>query len=269
MTEETTKEASPIIPGTEIYQAIQRVYAKVGYVLKSGEVKSNAQNYKYAGEADFIEALRPAMIEENLICMPVNIVGECRNIMAADKPKNHACYIYTFRLIHSPSGQYVEVAAAGEGIGNDDKSSYKAATGAQKYALRQLFLIETGNDPDKDPVTAREEEEKKKQQEAAAAAEKAANEKKDAIYKKFVEAAFIVIPDLDEEGKRDWGEWVLKIIDMIKKSKNHTHVNAVYEANAEGLAFLKVQDEKYREQISKCAKEKRASFKAPPSPPIE
>jgi hypothetical protein len=37
-----------------------------------------------------------------------------------------------------------------------DKATAKAMTGAYKYALRQTFCIETGDDPDKDPSVDQE-----------------------------------------------------------------------------------------------------------------
>ncbi len=249
--------------GVNIARAILAVYSKVGYVLKSGF--NDHQKYKFAGESDFIEALRPAMIEAGLISYPTGIRGECKNIVIDGKPKNHATYIYTFRIIHAESGEYIDVEAAGEGTGNDDKSSYKAATGAQKYALRQMFLIETGNDPDKDPVTAREEEERRrKEQEAAAAREKAEAEKK-----KEMEKSFVPIPEeSDVTGTRDWSGYTLATIGLIKGTKNFTEFNIVRVANKEGLEFLSTADEKLRAEITEISKQKAASFKAPEQPPV-
>lgn len=248
--------------GINISKAILTVYSKVGYVLKGGENK--VQNYKYAGEADFIEALRPAMIEAGLISYPVGIRGECKNIAgdSANKPKNHASYIYTFRIVHAESGEYIEVEAAGEGVGNDDKSSYKAATGAQKYALRQAFLIETGDDPDKDHVVVREEEEKQRKQAVAAQAKIQAKAK-------VVSDNLIPIPQESEEtGERDWAAYTSQAITAIKKCTSIAELNAVRLANKEGFEFLDFSDEKLRKQITELSKQKYASFKAPEQPPI-
>jgi hypothetical protein len=42
----------------------------------------------------------------------------------------------------------------GEGEDSGDKATYKAMTGAQKYALLKLFLISTGDDPEADGAKA-------------------------------------------------------------------------------------------------------------------
>ena len=56
----------------------------------------------------------------------------------------HAMVKFTYR-----DGDSVIVAAVGEGSDSGDKSANKAMTGLYKYALRQTFCIETGDDPDK------------------------------------------------------------------------------------------------------------------------
>ena len=45
---------------------------------------------------------------------------------------------------------YIDVTAPGEGADSGDKSGNKANTCAYKYALRQTFVIETGDDPDEE-----------------------------------------------------------------------------------------------------------------------
>ena len=54
----------------------------------------------------------------------------------------------TVKFTHT-SGESIEVDAVGEGSDSGDKSANKAMTGLYKYALRQTFCIETGDDPDK------------------------------------------------------------------------------------------------------------------------
>src|SRR5574340_328981 len=44
----------------------------------------------------------------------------------------------------------IEFLVIGEGQDRGDKATYKAMTGATKYALLKLFLIPTGDDPEKD-----------------------------------------------------------------------------------------------------------------------
>ena len=134
---------------SDIYTAMLEVANKIGYVQKKG--RNTAQSYNYAGEADFIEAMRPALLEAG-ICPPhvIDITDNQVTVIpkGSDKSSIHVSRIYTFRYYHAASKTFVDVKAAGEGNDSLDKASYKAATGALKYALRQTFLIETGNDPD-------------------------------------------------------------------------------------------------------------------------
>lgn len=134
---------------SDIYTAMLEVANKIGYVQKKG--RNAAQSYNYAGEADFIEAMRPELLAAG-ICPPhvIDITDNQVTVIpkGQDKSSIHVSRIYTFRYYHAASKTFVDVKAAGEGNDSLDKASYKAATGALKYALRQTFLIETGNDPD-------------------------------------------------------------------------------------------------------------------------
>lgn len=132
-----------------IYEALLAVYNKVGYVQKTGT--NQAQNYKYAGEAAFIEALRPAMMENKIIVFPSGVKDKMAlEIRKGDKVtiNLNATYLYTF--VHVPTNTSIVTEVSGEGSDPLDKGSYKAMTGAYKYALRQTFMIETGNDPEND-----------------------------------------------------------------------------------------------------------------------
>jgi hypothetical protein len=132
-----------------IYEAINAVMQEVGYVQKK---KGGDIPYKFAGEAALIEALRPSMVEHGIFVYPScvsNVVLE-REFTTADKPKGYTHFhaTYTFVFMHV-SGTFVESQAEGEGIDYGDKAASKASTIAYKYALRQTFCIETGDDPDK------------------------------------------------------------------------------------------------------------------------
>ena len=52
----------------KIATALHEVMAKVGYVQKTG--KNAFHGYKYAGEADLLAVLRPAMVEAGLLLIP-------------------------------------------------------------------------------------------------------------------------------------------------------------------------------------------------------
>lgn len=97
------------------------------------------------------------MIEAGLImyCKSIETVSDSFDVSVVEnkgyqqvKTTARTVNKYSFVIAHV-DGETMNVTAIGEGIDSGDKASYKAATGALKYALRQSFIIETGDDPDK------------------------------------------------------------------------------------------------------------------------
>jgi len=123
------------------------VQAEVGYCLKT---TSKGLNYSYASEAELIAALRPAMTEHGLTIAPVGM--ELVNRIEYQTPRGTTMFTTivraVYRLSHD-SGEHEDIQVFGEGADVGDKGLPKAMTCALKYALRQSFLIETGDDPDK------------------------------------------------------------------------------------------------------------------------
>lgn len=141
----------------KIAAALHQVMQSVGYVQKTG--KNAFHGYKYAGEADLLEKLRPAMVEAGLILLP-----SVKDVSPPDQHGN-VTVVVDYTLAHS-SGETWPSPITAVGCGNDmsvktgkigDKGVYKALTGANKYLLFKLFQIETGDDPERDeepaPVT--------------------------------------------------------------------------------------------------------------------
>jgi len=130
----------------EIAVAINDVMGQVGYVQKQA---GKNLNYTYAGEKALIEAIRPHMVANGLSLIPVhsNVLPLETYSVKDGKTMNLSRVSSTFMLLHT-SGEWIMVGTPGEGSDMGDKSLNKAQTGAFKYALRELFTIETGDDPD-------------------------------------------------------------------------------------------------------------------------
>jgi len=130
-----------------IAKALHQVMEKVSYVQKTG--KNAFHGYSYAGEADLLAVLRPAMIEAGLLLLPSN-----KTVSPVDDHGNVTVQI-EYTLVHKDGDIWPEKLVA-VGMGNDrakngsvgDKGVYKAITGANKYLLFKLFQIETGDDPE-------------------------------------------------------------------------------------------------------------------------
>ena len=124
--------------------------SKVGYVQKE---KKQGLNYSFASEKALIEALRPEMVAAGIYMH----VSEMRNVETktyetkGGSLMNHTLVTAVIRFTHTPSNSSIASLAIGEGADTGDKSANKAMTAAYKYALRQTFCIETGDDPDNTP----------------------------------------------------------------------------------------------------------------------
>lgn len=131
----------------KITAALHQVMAKVGYVQKTG--KNAFHGYSYAGEADLLAVLRPAMIEAGLLLLPSN------KFLSHIDEHGNVTVLIEYTLAHKDGDIWPEKLVAA-GMGNDrakngtvgDKGLYKAITGANKYLLFKLFQIETGDDPE-------------------------------------------------------------------------------------------------------------------------
>ena len=201
---------------SNIGTAILRVYKDVGYVQKTGN--NTFHKYRYASEADLIAALRPAMVDAGIVFYPSSIddirTSEATN--AKGDTNYHFTAKYTFCLHHAESNTQTFVSSIGEGMDkNGDKAAYKAATGAAKYALRQAFMIETGDDPD-------HEEEKKPAKAAASVAKPAA------VAKQPVQPP---APEVDEAAMIALKDKLIAEMDAMKEGDK-----AAYEK------FVKVQE---------------------------
>ena len=85
------------------------------------------------------------MIKQKLIIYPCDCYTD--NFDGSEKD-----ITITYKIVAIEDGSSIDIQVAGGGHDSTDKKTYKALTGAYKYALRQTFMIETGdNDPDKTP----------------------------------------------------------------------------------------------------------------------
>lgn len=145
----TTTEKNP-----NLVKAKLAVMSQVGYVQKQGKMQGGG-SYTYAKEGDFIAAIRPEMIAAGLAFSPVS----CELLDKTEIPRDKGGFTFrvvvkrTFRLSHE-SGEFEDIVTVGEGMDVGDKACNKAMTAAKKYALREAFLIETGDDPDDTPSQA-------------------------------------------------------------------------------------------------------------------
>ncbi len=142
-----------IIPPPEkvggVYVKITKVMADVDTVVKRG--RNEAHGYDYAMEADIVDELRPIMAKHKIVMIPHQSVE--RDEVDINTRSGKAVIVrihHTFRFVDAEDGSAIEIGVWGEGFDSLDKASYKAFTGAQKYALMKFFMVATGDDPEAD-----------------------------------------------------------------------------------------------------------------------
>lgn len=143
---------SPVLPQTgfaNIATAIAAIMSEIGVVGEGGENKF--QNYKYMSYKDMFKKLTPLMGRHGLAVIPTE---KSRSLFDNDAVISAT---YSFTIIHKAgevwpfNPEWTGVSRARDSKGGlDDKALNKCATAAQKYFLKALFQIPSGED-DEDP----------------------------------------------------------------------------------------------------------------------
>lgn len=134
-----------------IYQKINEVRKVIKYVQKDKLVSTGQSGYK-AVTHDMVTAMvRPAMVEQGIICYPV-LVESVMNPPTVDKDMNvskqmryEATYDFHFVNEENPEDK-LTIRIQAHAMDNADKAPGKALSYAKKYAVLKLFEIETGED---------------------------------------------------------------------------------------------------------------------------
>lgn len=134
-TGEVAPEPSPLVV------AVCAVMAEVGYVKGTGW--NTAQKYSFTSDADLVAPLQTAMSNHGLMICPAAV--DLKEGPREGGSGRLAVAIVTYALRHV-DGEVITIQAPGCGFDSLDKAPYKAMTGAFKYALRQTFVIPTGDD---------------------------------------------------------------------------------------------------------------------------
>lgn len=141
MTTETKAEV-----GANLVGKLALVMAAVERVPKNGW--NDFHKYHYATEADLSDAVRSNLAKQGVMLIPTVDKIEWRAV--ATKNGEEKIATLTVRFVATDGVDKIEFTVIGEGQDRGDKATYKAMTGATKYALLKLFLIPTGDDPEKE-----------------------------------------------------------------------------------------------------------------------
>jgi len=124
----------------EITNAVERI-PKNGY--------NDFHKYYYALESDIKQVVREELAKRNLILISNEKNRTVANVQAKNGTQQLVTLEIEFTIYDADSDKSIVFTGFGDGQDSGDKAVYKAKTGAIKYALTSLFLIPTGDDPEK------------------------------------------------------------------------------------------------------------------------
>jgi hypothetical protein len=127
---------------TKICEAIKTL----GAIPKTG--RNDFHKYSYRKHEDIMTVLQPALSTRGLL-MFSKIKTLLSNTVEGKEGKSRHIVISVVYTITDGKNS-IDFMGIGEGIDTGDKASYKAQTGAMKYALNDMFLLASEADPERD-----------------------------------------------------------------------------------------------------------------------
>ena len=143
-----------------IFDRMSHISTELMTVAKNLEVGVGSSKYKAVGEADVLRAVKPLESKYRVYSYPISRrviesgVLETEGVDYKTKERVVKKQLYerietTYRFVNidNPS-DYIEIISFADGIDSGDKSTGKAMTYSDKYALLKAYKIVTGDDPD-------------------------------------------------------------------------------------------------------------------------
>lgn len=116
------------------------VMQEVKSVQKRGD--NAEQGYKFVRAADVAIPIRKALIARGVLILPSVVDKVFWDKATKSGTQQRGCDLtIEYKLLDSESGETLTIIGFGSGVDSGDKYSYKAHTGAWKYAVRMLFML--------------------------------------------------------------------------------------------------------------------------------
>ena len=139
-----------------IYEKLLKVQEAVGRVPKNGY--NSFQKYNYVTEADLLDAIRKHMVEQGLALVMIGMQEKigCHPAPEGKEGKRWAEVKIAF-AVYNVANPEEKILTDSVGYAEDsgDKAIYKAITGATKYLHYKLFMVSTGDDPEREEQPAK------------------------------------------------------------------------------------------------------------------
>lgn len=150
--------------GKKLRQKLLAIMGEVSYIQK--DKRNEFHKYSYASEAAIKMQCHAALVKHGILFKVSQSSLQEREIVTSKGNKETVTTIHhVYEFIDVETGEREAGEFYGSGCDGADKGCYKATTGAIKYILTSMFLIPTGDDPEKD--SKEEIAEKRKSQKKA------------------------------------------------------------------------------------------------------
>jgi hypothetical protein len=135
-------------------EKLAEVRRRIGYIQKRGH--NERFNYRYVAAADIAGAVGDLLAELGVVVIPsLESISYVPTRNSAGQIERAARVVMSYTFTDVGTSAAITVKMPGEGLDGGDKATYKAMTGALKYALLQSFLLASGDDPEDDRHEAR------------------------------------------------------------------------------------------------------------------
>jgi hypothetical protein len=143
-------ESRGVIRHPSLAAARAAIMAEADYVQKTKGKDGKGPGYTFASEAAIVGLMHEACAKHGVLIAPtsVEIVEREQYESRGGGRMTRTVLRVTYTIRHAFSADVDTAQAMGEAADVGDKSIPKAMTIAYKYALRQLNMLETGDDPD-------------------------------------------------------------------------------------------------------------------------
>lgn len=132
----------------DLVTKLATIMGMVGYIPKTGW--NDFHKYKYVQEADLVATIRPLLSAAGIMIVPDVVEEEWLvDVIPERSGKSSLSKVMVAYTITDGRTSYT-MRVPGYGVDKSDKSVYKALTGSMKYALMKLFMVETGDDPERE-----------------------------------------------------------------------------------------------------------------------
>lgn len=133
-------------PKRALVRKLVEVMAVVDRIPKSGH--NSFHNYDYTTEADVLEAVRGELARRCVLIVPCAV--DSKETAVGEKGQRVFTQRMRFTAHDGETGETLSWEMYGQGSDALDKGAFKSTTGAVKYGLLKLFLVPTGDDPERD-----------------------------------------------------------------------------------------------------------------------